>query len=225
MASGLPGGSPWSIFALSVNIRCDYIELKAFMRLLLLLPLLLLASCTERSTVDAPTLVQKAGQGAASGQVSSPPVATGDASSEVAARLIKRYAATYDYDALLAEPAIKAKLEALLGPEYKRFTESMAELRSPIDVISGDLSVVGIKKGEELDEVALCVRFYPLDVQVGFFLGNQMTLYSHQPQYRFLSQCLQQWVFMRTTDKTGFSMPPKHGEGEFSFQYKVIPKP
>jgi hypothetical protein len=148
-----------------------------------------------------------------------------DVSSEVKTRLVNRYAATHDYDALLAEPAIKEKLKTLLGSEYKRFTENMAELRSPIDVISGDLSVVGIKKSEEFDEAALCVRFHPLEVEVGFFAGSQMTLYAHQPEYRFLSGCLQQWVFMRTVDRTGFSMPPKQGESEFAFKYKVVPKP
>jgi hypothetical protein len=195
------------------------------MRTLLLLPLLLLASCTDRGVENPSTQVQKASQSAAAGPVSKPAVVAGDASSEVMARLVKRYAATYDYDALLAEPAIKVKLEVLLGPEYKRLTENMAELRSPIDVISGDLSVVGIKKSEEFDEAALCVRFHPLEVEVGFFAGSQMTLYAHQPEYRFLSGCLQQWVFMRTTDRTGFSMPPKQGESEFAFKYKVVPKP
>ena len=141
------------------------------------------------------------------------------------ARLVKRYAATYGYDALLAEPAIKAKLEELLGSESRRLTRSMSDLRFPIDVISGGLSVVGMRKAEELDEAVLCLGFHPLQVQVGFILGSRMTLYAHQSESRFLSECIRQWVFMRTTDTTGFSMPPKSGEGEFSFVYKVVPKP
>lgn len=191
----------------------------------LALPLLLFAACMAQSTASQPAFVQKAGQGAASGPASRPPAATGDASSEVKARLVKRYAATYDYDALLAEPAINAKLEALLGPESRRLTGNMSELRFPIDVISGDLSVVGRKKGEAPDEAVLCVCFHPLQVQVGFFSGSQMTLYAHPSEYRFLSECIRRWVFMQTTDTTGFSMPPKSGEGEFVFEYKVIQKP
>jgi hypothetical protein len=198
------------------------------MRILLFLSMLLLASCTERSTTSQPTLVPKGSQAIASASENKPPVIVIDASSKVQARLVKRYAATYDYDALLAEPVLKTKLKALLGSEYERFSENMAELRYPIDVISGDLSVVGSKDRGEWDEAILCVRFHPLKVQVGFSAGSQMTVYAHESEYRFLSECLHNWVFMRTSDKRAISMPPvsaKPGEGEFVFQYKVVPQP
>jgi len=192
------------------------------MRALLLIALLLLAACTDRQQ-NQPPITPQISRSAASGQASTQKIEEIEAARNVVARLIKRYAATYDYNALLAEPAVRNELQALLGPEYKRLTRTLSGLRFPIDVTNGGLSLVGRRKdGEIWDEAVLCIPSGTLRVEVGFFSQSQMILYTQQPEYRFVSSCIQQWVFMQTAETGGISLPPKQGGGEFTFEHKTI---
>jgi hypothetical protein len=197
----------------------------ALVNVLVVFPLVFLAGCKDQRATDPPAAVLKA-NAAASAPAATQRVTSSETADEVKARLLKRYAATYDHEALLAEPALKPALQALLGADHERLIRNLSEIRTPIDVLSGALSATGMRKNDGMpDEAILCVRFHPLQAEVGFLKESEMIIYARQPEYRFLSSCLQHWVFMRTNDTTGFSMPPKQGASEFTFQYKVVAKP
>ena len=155
----------------------------AYMRISLFsLVLILLVGCKPQALETQVSVVQKAALGVASSARPSSP--TSGPATDIQSRLVKRYAATYDYDSLISEPELKLKLQELLDSDYQRFAENMSHMKFPVDVISGNLSVVGRRKKDEYswDEAVLCVSFHPLAVHVGMYSDSQMVIYSNQPQ-------------------------------------------
>ena len=140
-----------------------------------------------------------------------------------ATRLIKRYAATYDYDDLFKEEEVKSSLQSLLGREYAHFLENMNVLRNPIDVIEGRLVVYGSRNDvPEREDAILCISLHPLRTHVGIYSGNHVTVYSKEKEFRFLPSPLRHWVRPQGEETIDFESPPQQGESEFGLEYKVV---
>ena len=145
--------------------------------------------------------------------------------SSIDSRLIVRFAGTYDYDELLNTAEIKKALQILLKDDYSHFVENMNQLRTPIDVINRDLVLRGNRNDTPVrEEAILCISPSPLRVHVGIYSDNAMTIYSTEKAYHHLPSGLLQWIFLQTSDTTAMTAPPKQGESEFNFQYKVMSK-
>ncbi len=109
--------------------------------------------------------------------------------------LITRYVGTWEIDAFLAEPAIVAELETLLGPRYDEVMLAL-DVHGDIEYHGSALSVRGNAPhagGEH--EAIVCVQpLGTVQVHVGHYVEGTITIYTRQPRYDFLPTCMRDWV-------------------------------
>lgn len=193
------------------------------MRLFFASLIIILTAC--HNVTEPPSRQAPASSHSSSLSASSTSTLKVDPQSVVMDRLVKRFAGTYNYDELFKEAAVDQALRQLLKEDYKHFEENMGELRSPIDVVAGDLAVYGSRNSVPARESAFaCIEFHPLRVHAGIFSNNEMTIFTEQSEYRLLPTCLHQWVYFSTMDQSALSKAPAQNSGaEFTFQYKIIP--
>ncbi|HEY8554528.1 MAG TPA: hypothetical protein VIL43_08320 [Burkholderiales bacterium] len=120
------------------------------------------------------------------------PDAAGDA-------LIDRYVGTWDLDELFAEPALAAELGALLGERLEHVMFAL-DVTGGIEYYGGGLLVSGNAPhaGGE-NEAIVCMQPFGADVQVhvGHYIDDTITLYTRQTRYDFLPTCIKDWVGLR----------------------------
>lgn len=177
-----------------------------------------LAACDPKPAAPAPEPAREASGPAAAASKAS----NGD--EETARRFLQRYAASYDYAELLAEPEVKEALRKLLGAEQLAEVEqTMGELRVPIDVVAGNLVFTGFRRYvPQRTEAAICVSFQPVRVHVGLFLDEVMTVHSHESEYRHVPRCLRQWVQLNAPQADDGS-PFVEDSELFKFRFKSVP--
>lgn len=108
--------------------------------------------------------------------------------------LMARYANSDDTDALLREPAVRAQLQKLLGPQLATLEWNLS-VRGSVDVISGALSVSGNAPhaGTE-EEAVVCVAPIGPVVQAAIYSKGRTTVFASERSYEFLFRCIKDWI-------------------------------
>ena len=107
---------------------------------------------------------------------------------------LRKYAGSPDYPALLNEPAVKAKLQAVVGkamPTLRRNINVTAE----VEWISGSLAVRGnAPHGGGEEEGVICVAEYDGSVQAAILSKGRITVYAKDNKYDNLTICIKDWI-------------------------------
>lgn len=113
-----------------------------------------------------------------------------------AGMLLQRYAASWDLDALLAEPPVARELQALPAEAREQLLHNLS-VRGSIDVYGGALSIMGNAphRGGE-DEALLCVEVGggAVRLHAAILSAGRVTIHTRGERYDFLPICVRDWV-------------------------------
>jgi hypothetical protein len=110
--------------------------------------------------------------------------------------MIAKWAGSYNTEGFLNEPAVRAELQKLLGPELDHLMHNL-NVRGAVDLSSETLSVNGNAPHQGTEEEAIvCVTVLPLKtiVEAGIFSKGAITVYSREKQYEDASICIKDWI-------------------------------
>lgn len=110
--------------------------------------------------------------------------------------LIARYVATWDVDALLAEPAISGELDALLGRARPQLDRALA-VTAGVEYRAGALAVAGNGRhqGGELEAIVCIEPFGQApQVHVAVLDRGKVVVYTRQKRWDFLPTCIRDWA-------------------------------
>jgi hypothetical protein len=114
---------------------------------------------------------------------------------EAAARaLLAKYAGSYDTDALLREPAVRAELRKLLGPQLKHLVNNL-NVKGSVDLIGGALSISGNAPHQGAEEEAVvCVIPISMMVEAAILSRGAITVFTRAEKYEYATLCIKDWV-------------------------------
>jgi hypothetical protein len=120
--------------------------------------------------------------------------------------LIKKYVASYEKDAFLADPAVGPQLTKMMGPKLATL-KLYLDAAGPVEYYGGALSVSGNAPHAGLERMAVvCVLPYGPNnrpaVEVALFDMGKIVVYSAQPKYDYTSQCIKDWIGLANTQFT-----------------------
>jgi hypothetical protein len=131
-----------------------------------------------------------------------------------AAGLLQRYAASWDLDALLAEPPVAHELQALPAEAREQLLRNLS-VRGTIDVYGGALSIMGNAphRGGE-DEALLCVEVGggAVRLHVAILSAGRVTIHTRGERYNYLPICVRDWVAVVSTGHHYRFRPPANLE-------------
>jgi len=134
----------------------------------------------------------------------------GDADAKSRA-MIDRYVGTWAIAEFLEEPAIRGELRALLGDRLSELENSLS-VSGGIEYFGGALAIRGNAPhsgGEQ--EGIVCVQVWGTNVEVhaALFSKGDVTVYTRQPRYAYLSTCVKDWIALVSTGHAyRLSRPP-----------------
>lgn len=123
--------------------------------------------------------------------------------------MIKRYAATWDTQALLDEPAVEGELRELAGAAFDKLLHNLG-VNAGVEYYGGGLSVRGNAPHHGTEEEAVvCVQPYgTVRVHAAVLSAGRIAVYTREKQYRFLPTCVKDWITLVNTGHVGrFSQP------------------
>lgn len=112
---------------------------------------------------------------------------------------LARYIGTYDYEAVIDDPAVRAALAKRAGAKADRIVANL-QTRAPIDFIDGHLVLTGLaphRGGEE--EATVWIRIYDGEVRAALLHAGTMTLFAPDRQYHYLPKPLRAFLLPRDT--------------------------
>ena len=107
---------------------------------------------------------------------------------------LSRYIGTYDYDAVLGDPAVDEKLSAMLGPEKDRLLTNLT-VHTPIGfendclVLSGNAEKVG-----NMQKAYMNVCLYAGKINAVIYSKGTVSVYTALKKYEYLPMSLRQWI-------------------------------
>jgi hypothetical protein len=110
--------------------------------------------------------------------------------------MIAKYAGSYDTDAFLKEPAVRAELQQLLGPELKHLLHNL-NVKGAVDLSGETLSVNGNAPHQGTEEKAIvCVSVLPLNmiVEAAILSKGTVTVFTRAEKYEYASICIKDWI-------------------------------
>lgn len=132
--------------------------------------------------------------------------AQGDASA--ARAMITQWAGSYDTDALLKQPAVRAQLQQLLGPELEHLERNL-NVSGAVEVISESLSVSGNAPHQGTEEEAIvCVLPYNMTVEAAILSKGVITVYTRAEKYEYTNRCIQDWITLANSGHVDRIRPP-----------------
>ena len=120
--------------------------------------------------------------------------------SEAAARaMLAKWAGSYDTDAFLREPAVRAELKKLLGPELEHLDRNL-NVKGAVDLSGSTLSVNGNAPHMGTEEEAIvCVT--PINmtpnnmlVEAAILSKGIITVYARAEKYEYTTICIKDWI-------------------------------
>lgn len=128
--------------------------------------------------------------------------------------LLQRYVASWDLDALLAEPPVAREFQALPAAAREQLLRNLS-VRGTIDVYGGALSIMGNAphRGGE-DEALLCVEVLggAVRLHAAILSGGRVTVHTRGEQYSYLPICVRDWVAVVSTGHHYRFRPPANLE-------------
>jgi hypothetical protein len=107
---------------------------------------------------------------------------------------LRKYVGSPDYPALLKDPLVQPKLQAVVGKHLPALMRNI-NVTSDVDRIGGALAIVGNaphKGGEE--EGVICVSEHDGSVQAAIFSKGRISVFAKQPSYDSLMLCIKDWI-------------------------------
>lgn len=128
--------------------------------------------------------------------------------------LLQRYVASWDLDALLAEPPVAHELQALPAEAREQLLHNLS-VRGTIDVYGGALSIMGNAphRGGE-DEALLCIEVLggAVRLHAAILSGGRVTVHTRGERYDYLPICVRDWVAVVSTGHHYRFRPPANLE-------------
>ncbi|MGQ0703661.1 MAG: hypothetical protein ACT4PM_11070 [Gemmatimonadales bacterium] len=123
--------------------------------------------------------------------------------------LVRRYAGSYDKDALLRERAVRTELIRLLGTERAHLERNLF-VSGSIDLLGGWLVVTGnAAHGGGEEEAVVCMAEPPLTVHVALLSGGRIQVFTRAAGYDGLPICIKDWITQANSGhRDRFSRPP-----------------
>ncbi len=123
--------------------------------------------------------------------------------------MIARYAATWDTQALLDEPAVQSELRELTGAAFDKLLHNL-DVHAAVEYYGGALAVRGNAphRGTE-EEAVVCVQPYgTMRVHAAVLSSGRIAVYTREKKYQFLPTCVKDWITLVNTAHAGrFSQP------------------
>lgn len=102
---------------------------------------------------------------------------------------------TYDYDLILKDPAVNAKLDELMGEKKQKLLDNLF-VREPIGFDRDCLVMTGNGDKEgSFEQAYLNVCLYAKTINAAVSTGDEITIYSETDTYAYLPASLRQWVY------------------------------
>ena len=123
---------------------------------------------------------------------------------------LRRYVGSPDYPALLKDPIVQPKLQAVMGKQLPALMRNIS-VSGGVDLVAGALSVNGIaphKGGEE--EGVVCVSEYDGTVQAAILSKGRITVFAKEPSYDSLMQCVKDWITQANSGHRDRMTQPKN---------------
>jgi hypothetical protein len=121
-------------------------------------------------------------------------VVQGDEAATRARAMLAKYAGSYDTDALLKEPAVRAELQTLLGAQMNHL-ESNLNVKGSVDLIGQTLSVSGNAPHQGTEEEAVvCVVPFNMIVEAAILSEGAVTVFTRAEKYEYATLCIKDWV-------------------------------
>lgn len=108
--------------------------------------------------------------------------------------MIAKWAGNDDTDAFLRQPAVRAELKKLLGPELKHLEWNL-NVKGAVDLSGSTLSVNGNAPhmGTE-EEAVVCVTPINMLVEAAILSKGIITVYARAEKYEYTSLCIKDWI-------------------------------
>lgn len=114
-------------------------------------------------------------------------------------KLVRKYVAGWDIDALLKEPTVAAGLSKIPAPVRTKLRANL-NVTSGIEYVGGHLRVEGNAPHAGGEEAAvLCVDPYGNKVQVGIYSKGTIQVYTTETRYDYLTTCVRDWIAVAHT--------------------------
>ena len=110
--------------------------------------------------------------------------------------LTKKYAGSHDTDALLKEPAVRARLEAMVGTQLPKLKQNLNVIGA-VELVGGALVLSGNaahKGGEEEGIVCVADGAPAPHVEAAIFSKGKITIFTPGPQYDHVMRCVKDWI-------------------------------
>ena len=107
---------------------------------------------------------------------------------------LRKYVGSPDYPALLKEPGVKAKLQAVVGKQLPALMHSI-NVTGDMGLVSGAIAISGNAphKGGEVEGV-ICVAEYDGTVQAALLTNRHITVFAKDQSYDNLMICIKDWI-------------------------------
>ncbi|MDP1767505.1 MAG: hypothetical protein Q8L74_01740 [Nitrospirota bacterium] len=107
---------------------------------------------------------------------------------------IAKWAGSDDTDAFLRQPAVRAELQKLLGPELKHLLHNL-NVRGSVELIGWTLTVSGNAPHQGTEEEAImCVVPGTSMVEAAILSAGTVTVYTRAEQYEYTNRCIKDWI-------------------------------
>jgi len=121
-------------------------------------------------------------------------LATTTAQAQSSTPPLRKYVGSPDYPALLKEPAVKAKLQAVVGKQLPALMRNL-DVTGDMGLVSGAITISGNashKGGEE--EGVICVSEYDSTLQAAILSKGRITVFAKDNSYDNLMICIKDWI-------------------------------
>ena len=130
--------------------------------------------------------------------------------SNARSQLLREYAGSDNWYALLKNPKVWPQLQRLLGKDLPHLQENLS-VSGAVDVVGGDLSVSGNAPHQgTVEEAVVCVNSYNLEVNAAVFSKGTITAYSRTKNYNDLSRCIKSWITLVNSERRDLVSQPKN---------------
>lgn len=118
--------------------------------------------------------------------------------------MLAKYAGSYDTDAFLKEPAVRAELLKLLGAEMNHLVHNLS-VKGSVDLIGATLSVSGNAPHQGTEEKAVvCVTPFNMMVEAAAILSKgAVTVFAHAERYEDATLCIKDWITLANSGHVG----------------------
>jgi len=108
--------------------------------------------------------------------------------------MLAKYAGSYDTDAFLKEPAVRAELQKLLGAQMNHLEHNL-NVKGSVDLIGQTLSLSGNAPHQGTkEEAVVCVVPFNMTVEAAILSKGGVTVFTRAEKYEYTTLCIKDWI-------------------------------